>query len=110
MLRWKVTKIKKFWKMELRNAKSAVGVANSVLRLSETQDAVFALKIKFLGQKWVPKGVEKSIFEGLLSKRFLKRFSRLGRIGQGVREPGSGPANDAFWGWETSYAGARTRD
>ena len=47
MLRWKVTKIRKFRKMELRKAKSVVGVANSVLRLLETQDAAFALKVAF---------------------------------------------------------------
>ena len=110
MFRWKVTKIRKLRKIDFQRAKSVVGVANSRLRLLETQDAVFALKIKFGGQKWVPKDVEKSIFEGLISKRFFKRFSRSGVNSQGVRAPGSGGANGAFWGWETSYAGARTRD
>ena len=61
MLRWKVTKIRKSMNMELRKAKSVVGVANSRLRLLETQDAAFALKVAFSGQKWDPKDVEKMI-------------------------------------------------
>ena len=55
MLRWKVTKIRKMTKIDVWKAKSVVGVANPVLRLLETQDAAFALKVAFWGQKWVPK-------------------------------------------------------
>ena len=58
--------------MDLRKARSAVGVANPELRLLETQDAIFAFKIKFSVQKCLPKQVEKHMFEGMLSKRFLK--------------------------------------
>ena len=71
--------------MDLRKARSAVGVANSRLRLFETQDAIFAIKIKFWCQKWIPKAIEEYIFEGLISKRFWKLFSRFGKNGQGVR-------------------------
>ena len=59
MLRWKVAEIRKCRKMDLRKARSAVGVANSRLRLLETQDAIFAFKIKFWCQKWIPKAIDK---------------------------------------------------
>jgi len=44
----------------------------SKCKVATPQDAIFAFKIKFWCQKWIPKDIDKSICEGLLSKRLLK--------------------------------------
>ena len=59
----------------------------------------FCIEGRVLGLEMSPEGRRKKmIFEDLISKRFLKRFSRFGRSGQGVRAPGSGTAIYRVWG------------
>ena len=59
LLRWKVARIRKCLNMDLRRARSAVGVANSCLRPWDVHVCELSSKAAFFMQKWVPNGSQK---------------------------------------------------